>query len=431
VTVRIPGLRAIAHRRSLVLLAAALVIAGCGAPAAQLSQGTFESGAPIPSASTTASTPTPTASATLAPTPSPISVAMSSSARFSLLPTAQPADFVSHISCNGSIGPSDPVAVVGVQPTGTAIVQLVLRDYADPASPRTACTFGEGIVQLIDARHVVIRGNAGSILAVVDLPDVRYHWFALPAQEGASFAEFLAVAPGLEEIAWESSSSAGAERRVHLTTTAGDRVVAPLPSSTGGRCGSPDDSRQAAYTHSGEHLYVLDQLQPSQNVLMVFDGTEPVLSLIPPGGAWPQGGQPAMAIWSPVLQRLFYRQDGDVWEWTPGSDPRRYLSGVAWSHPTISADGGHLAYALSRPGGRHDVYLVDLAHDPDPRLIGEARNLPVFLNASQLWLESESQGGVCGPGAGQPLVYDVNDGSESPSIIQSVHQAWPATSSNY
>jgi hypothetical protein len=396
---------------------------------------------PLPSASTVESvTPTPSATgsasptslpATPAPTPSPISVAMSSSATFSLLPTAQPADFVSHISCNGPIGPSDPVALVYLHGTGPGVA---LRDYADPASPRTACTGLDNIAQLIDARHVVIQ-STGAVFAVVDLPEVSVHWFALPQEQAGSRAEFLAVAPGLDQIAWESSNTVGAEtaeRKVHLTTAAGDQVVAALPSITGGRCGGPDDSQKAAYTHSGADLYVLDQVNYSQNVLLVLEGTKQVLSVAPPpGGAWPLGGHPAMAVWSPVSETLFYRQDRDIWKWTPGSDPQRYLPGVAWLYPTITPDGGHLAYAVPAPNHGHDVYLVDLAHDGSPQLIGKARNLPVFLNSSQLWFKSEAQTG-CLSQAATPLVYDINDGSESPSIIDWVRNVWPATSSqNY
>ena len=252
--------RAVARRQTsvrwLLLAATLLLVASLGAALA-VGSGLVKlpfvvavvSPTPSPSASTVESvTPTPGATgsasptslpATPAPTPSPISVAMSSSASFSLLPTAQPADFVSHISCNGSIGPSDPVALVYLHGTGPGVA---LRDYADPGSPRTACTVGDSppqlidIAQLIDARHVVIRGN-GPVFAVVDLPEVRYHWFALP-QEAGFRAEFLAVAPGLDQIAWESSNTVGAEtaeRKVHLTTAAGDQVVAALPSSPGGR----------------------------------------------------------------------------------------------------------------------------------------------------------------------------------------------------
>lgn len=58
------------------------------------------------------------------------------------------------------------------------------------------------------------------------------------------------------------------------------------------------------------------------------------------------------------------------------------------------------------------------------------RTLPVFLNSTQLWFKSERQG-PCGPGGNQPLIYDLTDRSESPSIIDMPEAVWPATSSNF
>lgn len=62
--VRIPELRAIAHRRSLGLLAAALVCIGCTVPAAQETQGPSVSSAATPSASATPTTSSPTSEPT-------------------------------------------------------------------------------------------------------------------------------------------------------------------------------------------------------------------------------------------------------------------------------------------------------------------------------------------------------------------------------
>ena len=55
---------------------------------------------------------------------------------------------------------------------------------------------------------------------------------------------------------------------------------------------------------------------------------------------------------------------------------------------------------------------------------------PVFLNSTQLWYRSEGQG-ICGPGGDQPLVYELGDGSEAPSIIDFVGSVWPSTSANF
>lgn len=345
------------------------------------------------------------------------------------------------ISCSGAIGPSDPVAVVQLH-TGA----VVLRDYADPTHPRTACQFhgqGTAIRQLIDARHVVVEGSATyglpasipiTLYAVVDLPEVHYHWFQLPLIQD-NFSTFLSVSPSLDEVAWLSSAG-GTDNYslddVHLSTSSGNHVVASIKAAYG-RCGSPDDSRLADYTHSGTHLYVLDQSVPFLNTLLVFQGADTRLELVPPAGSqdrpgWPQGAQPGMAVWSPTSETLYYRQSSDVWKWSP-SGLQRYLSAVNWYYPTISPDGSHLAYSALRPDGLHNVYLVDLAHGGNPQLIGDgARNLPVFLNSNQLWYKSDSQG-PCGPGGSQPLIYDLSDQTEAPSVIDQVFAVWPATSS--
>jgi hypothetical protein len=68
VTVRIPELRATAHRRCLGVLATALFIAGCAAPAAQVSQVPLASEPATPSASAPSPTPTPTSE----PSPTPV-----------------------------------------------------------------------------------------------------------------------------------------------------------------------------------------------------------------------------------------------------------------------------------------------------------------------------------------------------------------------
>jgi len=323
--------------------------------------------------------------------------------------------------------------------------EFVMRDYADPRNPRTACEFhyrqaghGFGVIQLIDAHHVVIQGqDCCQVYAVVDLPDVRYHWFTLPQQPGSA-SWFLAVSPRLDEIAWVSQNdSTGGDRRVHLTTKSRDQVVANLPDSIG-RCGAPNISKEAAYTHSGGHLYVLDQPLPD-NTLFVFEGNKQVLSLVPPPAApgaasgvrrWTQGTQPEMAVWSPTSETLFYRQNGDVWRWTQAAGAQRYLTGVNWYYPTFTPSGSHLAYAVPRSDGLHDIYLIDMASGGGPQLIKGARTFPVFLNATQLSYWSEGQG-VCGVGVDRPLIYDITDRSEAASIIDGVIAAWPATSSKF
>jgi hypothetical protein len=353
----------------------------------------------------------------------------SSSNVFALLPAPVPADFVSQITCNGSIGASDAVAIVQlVSAVEGEEGEVVLRDYADPLNPRTACTFGSnGPAQLIDARHVVIGG--GEAMAVVDLPEVRYHWFEVPYPK-----QFLAVGPKLDQVLWMTQSGTPGTDTIYLSTSAGDRVIATLPTPGRGRCGTSEgDSKEAAYTPSGSHLFVLNQPIYNFNSLVVVGGETIELSVIPPSAGWPPEAHPMMAVWSPTSETLYYRQGGDTWKWTDGPDPQLFLPNVSWINPTISADGAHLAYSVLRPDGLlHDVFLVDLAHGGTPQRIGDGRRMPVFVNSSQLWFKSEATDYGCGGTLGeQPLIYNVVDGTEAPSIIEWVQKVWPSTSSNF
>jgi hypothetical protein len=357
----------------------------------------------------------------------------STSDSFAILPGQQPADFVPGISCSGSIGASDPVAVVQLheaQPTG----ELVLRDYANPSSPRTACTLGNvPVVQIIDSRHVVI---AHAAWAVVDLPEARFHWFQLP-RVADSTTEFLAVSPRRDQVVWlkyriDSTTSMATSREIHVTTAVGDRVIASLPDEPVGFCGAPPDySKRAAHSASGAHLFLLDHPRTLQGLnsassLRVFDGDTAVLSLVPPSGGWAAGEHPAMAVWSPTSETLYYRQGGDVWEWTPSGGSSVFLPGVKWFYPTITPDGRDLAYQDSD----QFVYVMDLAAGGDPQRIGEAREKPVFLNNTQLWYTTPNIHG-CATGDQEPVIYDIVDGAEFPSVIDWVLEVWPGTSAWY
>jgi hypothetical protein len=212
---------ATSHRVAGVAAVALLVaVSGCAAASPSATDLPSASASTSAGSSTGASSsPTLPASPEASPTSSPVT---SSTASFSLLPVAQPAEFVSTIACEGPIGPSDSVAIIRLHAAVEGAGELVLRDYSDAASPRTACTFGgeRSVEQLIDARHVVIASDGAH--AVVDLPEVRFHWFQLPFQPNVTSSTFIAVSPRLDEVAWVSSKLDGTGRQLHLTSMLGD-----------------------------------------------------------------------------------------------------------------------------------------------------------------------------------------------------------------
>ena len=425
--------------RGCLALALVGVLVGCTAVPASPSPGAsgpspLESTALSPSATPSPTLAVPTATPTEAPTAPPPSLDPAVHGSFEVLPTAPLAGFDASIVCDGEIGRDDPVAIVWLEKPNGDRGDLVLRNYADVANPRTVCTFprnGPRVVQLIDPRHVVIAGANDEAFAVVDLPEVHYRWFALPDESHSQ--RFISIGPELDRVVWktEQFKPAGGKDRIHVTTAGGDEVLAVLPDANAGRCGQPTDSSQGGYTRSGSSLYILNQPTLTQESLLIFRGAEERLSILPPPGWWKEGRQPVFALWSPTAAALYWSQGGDVWRWTPDAGRQRFLEGVTWWDPTISADGRYLAYAeRHEDGGRDGVYLVDLVDGGGPRRIGNGdRGEPRFLNATQLWLQASNGGGCAGPMPPGTWIYDVSSGQESDSIIASVVAAWPATSS--
>jgi hypothetical protein len=391
----------------------------------------------LPSAASSSSTRPSQAAPTSTPsgTPRPVNSTLS-------ILRAQPPAEIPSITCSGSIGASDPVAIVELRPNDpSAAAPEVLRDYADLAHPRTACTSPSWqAAQLIDAHHVVV-GGGGGLSALVELPEVRFQWFQLPNSETVA-SEFIAVSPELDEIVWlkatpNNDTGYYTKREIHITAAAGDTLVATLPDEPTGFCGAPlDSSKRGAFSHSGEHLYVLDQPRDlqgsgSQYSLRIFEGTTLVHSVVPPSGGWPAGEHPAFPVWSPVSETLYYRLGNDVWRWMPGAGASRFLTGVRWFNSTISPDGRHVAYALTGADGSTDAYLANLPVPGQPLRIGPFIGGPVFLNNTQLWLITQVVHGCAGGEGPKPVIYNVDAHSTAPSIIQGVFLVWPATSSSY
>lgn len=417
--------RPIVRRACAITVLAALVLSGC----AEGTLATPSGAIPEPSSVSPDASPTMTAapspSATSEP-PTPVPTTAPATRQLpieDLLPVDPPDGFISNITCEGSIGASDPVAIVNLRAAAEGEPgPIVMRDYADVTEPRTVCTFGDySIHSLIDARHVVVRGEGGTY-AIVDLPEVRYHWFDMPEAD-SSYDQLLAVAPSLDAATWHRVVGGSLERQILVTDASGVHVLADLPQIETGRCGTPLDSAEGAYARTGDAFYVLDQPFAQYNVLLAARGTEVGLSVYPPESGW-EGGSPLMAVWSPIAETLYYRIGDDVMRWSPGASPAAFMADTPWSHPTFTPDGRFLAYAVE-----NGVYLVDMTANPAPRLIREKARNPVFVNDAQLWYEVDAEEG-CVRELPEVRIYDLRDGSEAPSVVESVYAVWPATSSN-
>jgi hypothetical protein len=334
----------------------------------------------------------------------------------------QPAGFISKIRCSGSIGSDDSVAVVAVKRTDGTLT-YVLRDYADIANPRTACTFPDSEVELLDARHVLTHGCSADgrscLPAVVDLPEVEYHWFDPPEHKSWLI---LAMAADLGSLVWQHYNQTTFENTVFLRDSRGDHALVTLPGG-GGSCGGEGAPRTtAAYTRSGDHLYVLDTVGEAR--LIVAEGDQVRYSVAPPPTGWGELDGPAAPLWSPVSETLWFRRGSDIYAWSPDADARLLRREAPWFRATVSADGRHLAY-LVRGSDAADLYVGDPARLSDAVRIGTNRSSAVFLNAEQLWYLAGASG--CEGPPPMPRVYNVRTNTEAASIVQFVISVWPAT----
>ena len=355
-----------------------------------------------------------------------------------VLPAEPRPGFQRDIRCTGEIGASDPVALVAVPAANIdddATVEL--RDLADPVNPRTVCTFGgaNGIYDawLLDSRHLVIRDGEAetrALFAVVDLPAVTFRWFELPAGTAQEWTpELLTVGPRLDRVLWNDVHAGDKDVDViHLATAADDQVIDSVPDPNGGRCGQPVDSATARYSPTGPDAYVLVQPIEGWQSLLIIDDDQGSVVATPPAGGWPAGKAPQMALWSPTREELYWSQGGDAWRWTRDKGRQRFLPGVTWFAPTISADGRFLAYVAGDATGVGDAYVVDLQGALRPRKIAAAATSTRFLDATHLWFLTGEAMGDCTSVGSTPMIYDVAAGATRDSDIPAVLSAWPATS---
>ena len=403
-----PGADDTRRRMTGALLTGCLIVAGCG-------------GTPStpPTASPTGAAATASAPAS-SPSASPASSVSASPVAGVLIETAAPAGFESKITCSGSIGASDPVAIVTTQEGSK--VEVIMRDYAEVTNPRTVCTFRESRVHLLDARHVMLEPCSAigtCAWAIVDLPDVRYHWYGLPTTEDA-FDGSLLVAPDLASVAWterEIVNDDHIDRTLFVRDATGDHLVSDLEPVDLGDCGPPVIT-VAAFAPVGRYLSVMDRYEIGQLYIVGGHDLEQRLDSVD------------SAVWSPTSSTLYFGKSNDVFQWTPDGGATVLRRDLQWKHPTISPNGRSLAYSTPNGHGGHDIYIADPAHLDQARRIAENASRPVFLNNARLWYMTEGTSG-CGGEEVPPreMVYNLTTSTAATTVITDVLSVWPATTS--
>jgi dipeptidyl aminopeptidase/acylaminoacyl peptidase len=136
-----------------------------------------------------------------------------------------------------------------------------------------------------------------------------------------------------------------------------------------------------------------------------------------------------MSVWSGAS--LYFVDGNGVEVWRDGVTTT-FLSGVRWIRPKGSPDGSQIVYAASDSARTTHVYVVNTA-TKSIREIKKLRREPVFLTSRYIWYEGERAcvaADLCDSSLpvtpnGISYLYDLQDGTESGSIITQVYDVWP------
>jgi hypothetical protein len=137
-----------------------------------------------------------------------------------------------------------------------------------------------------------------------------------------------------------------------------------------------------------------------------------------------------MSTWSG--RGLYFRDAKGVEVWQDGV-VSSFLPGVAWVKPKGSPDGTQIVFTVRDSSGWGHIRVVDTT-TKHVRVLKSARTDAVFLTSRFIWYEGERAcvaADVCGahppthPLNDKTYIYDLQEGTETESIITGVADVWP------
>lgn len=358
-----------------------------------------------PSAARTISTPTSYPSPTTA-----------SSARTQQCPEVQPAP-----QFPASAPSSRSLALVNLRGSS----QLLVRDITDISHPTTLSTPGS-----LQQPQFVSATDLSSIDHVDGQDGNRLMRMPLAGSPKSLVANCIVV------FAWSPDGTAAAyvadvtdyttysASELHLVTDGQNRLVSSMPYLLGGcetqTCADSSDVR-LSYSPDGRFISLVQSFGGPNFRLWTSDGkllksNEPHLSY-------------RMSTWSGTS--LYFVDATGVVAWRDGA-VSSFLPGVFWLRPKGSPAGGQIVYAARDRDGWAHTYVVDTSTGK-VRELNKARAEPAFLSSRYIWYAGERAcvaTDQCDPSlpviaSGKAYIYDLQDGTETESIITSVYDVWP------
>jgi hypothetical protein len=302
--------------------------------------------------------------------------------------------------------------------------QLAVRDFTDILNPLTISRLDSSVLlaQLVsaselstaDERSIVRMPLAGSPRAVV----------------ACAKAMALAWNPDGTAAAYVTSTDKAGGSELHQVTGGQNRVLSALTGNVITACESPACVESVfvrlAYSPNGKYISYVQTWGGPVFRLWQTDGTL-IKSIDSRGGLSPS--TPSMAVWSGST--LYWRDGNGVEMWREGAE-KVALPDVAWITPSASPAGGQIVY-VARDAGLPTVYILDTASGK-ARELRKSRSGATFLNSHLIWYREERGCAAgdpypCGERptipTGKTYIYDLDDKTETESIIQAVFDVWP------
>jgi hypothetical protein len=302
--------------------------------------------------------------------------------------------------------------------------QLAVRDFTDIVNPLTISRLDRTVLlaQLVSATELSTADDksilrmplAGSPKTVVACTKTM----ALAWNSDGTAAAYVT----------RTNSAGGSE--LHQVTGGQNRVLSTLSGNVITGCESESCAEslfvRLAYSQNGKYISYVQTWGGPVFRLWQSDGTL-IKSIDSRSGLSPS--VPSMAVWSG--NTLYWRDGNGVETWRDGAE-KVVLPDVAWISPSASPAGGQIVYT-AREAGLPIVYLLDAASGK-ARVLKKSRSGATFLNSHLIWYRDE-RGCVAGDGypcgerptiaSGKTYIYDLDDKTETESVIAAVFDVWP------
>lgn len=302
--------------------------------------------------------------------------------------------------------------------------QLVVRDFTDILNPLTIHKFDRPglFAQFVSATEI----SSADEKSIVRMP------FAGFPKTVVACAKAMALAwnPDGTAAAYVTATDSKGGSELHLVTGGQNRGLSAMTGNVITGCESAACAESVfarlAFSPNAKYISYVQTWGGPVFRLWQSDGTL-IKSIDSPSGL--SMLTPSMAVWS---GNSFYWRDGKGVEmWRDGTE-NVVLPDVAWIAPSASPGGGQIAYT-ARNAGLPTVNILDTGSGK-ARELRKSRSGATFLNSHLIWYREE-RGCVAGDPypcgdrptipSGKTYIYDLDDKTETESVIAAVFDVWP------